>query len=61
LPIYPEMPKEAITRVADTISHFWGLESPKVIELTAASLMTAENPTRVVSDNRTGSRYGLEH
>lgn len=50
LPIYPEMPEEAITGVADTISDFWNLECPKVIELTAANLIATENRT-VVSDN----------
>src|SRR6266566_5676037 len=37
LPIYPEMPEEAITHVANVISHFWSSESPKVIELTPAN------------------------
>jgi hypothetical protein len=50
LPIYPEMPEEAITGVADTISHFWSLECPKVIELTAASLSATEDRTPVLSD-----------
>src|SRR6266516_3038365 len=40
LPIYPEMPEETITRVANTISHFWSSECPKVIELTPANLTT---------------------
>jgi dTDP-4-amino-4,6-dideoxygalactose transaminase len=42
LPIYPEMQEETITHVANTISHFWGSESPKVIELTAANLIAIE-------------------
>jgi len=51
LPIYPEMPEEAITRVTETISHFWRSECPKVIELTAANLVATENRTPVVSDH----------
>jgi dTDP-4-amino-4,6-dideoxygalactose transaminase len=43
LPIYPEMPEEAITHVASTISHFWSPECPKVIELTAADLTAIEH------------------
>jgi dTDP-4-amino-4,6-dideoxygalactose transaminase len=43
LPIYPEMPEEAITHVASTISHFWSPECPKVIELTAANLTAIEH------------------
>ena len=33
LPIYPEMPEEAITHVANVISDFWSSECPKLIEL----------------------------
>jgi dTDP-4-amino-4,6-dideoxygalactose transaminase len=51
LPIYPEMPEETITHVANTISHFWSPECPKVIELTAANLIAIEHRTRVLSDN----------
>jgi dTDP-4-amino-4,6-dideoxygalactose transaminase len=51
LPIYPELPEEAIMRIGDIISHFWNLESPKVIELTAANLIAAVNRAPVVSDN----------
>jgi hypothetical protein len=51
LAIYPEMPEEAITRVAYTISHFWSLEYPKVIELTAANLIDIEHRTSILSDN----------
>ena len=51
LPIYPEMPEEAITHVANVISHFWSSESPKVIELTAANLIGIERRTPVLSDN----------
>jgi dTDP-4-amino-4,6-dideoxygalactose transaminase len=51
LPIYPEMPEQAITHLANTISHFWGSECPIVIELTAASLTLIEHPTPVVLDN----------
>jgi dTDP-4-amino-4,6-dideoxygalactose transaminase len=51
LPIYPEMPEEAITHVANTISHFWSSECQKVIELTAANLIAIEHPTSVLSDN----------
>jgi dTDP-4-amino-4,6-dideoxygalactose transaminase len=53
LPIYPEMPEEAITHVASTISHFWSPECPKVIELTAAAanLTAIEHSTSVLSDN----------
>jgi dTDP-4-amino-4,6-dideoxygalactose transaminase len=51
LPIYPEMPEETITHVANTISHFWSSESSKVIELTAANLIAIEHRTRVLSDN----------
>jgi dTDP-4-amino-4,6-dideoxygalactose transaminase len=42
LPIYPEMPEEAITHVANTISHFWSSECSKVIELTTANLIAIE-------------------
>jgi dTDP-4-amino-4,6-dideoxygalactose transaminase len=51
LPIYPEMPEQAITHVANTISHFWSSECPKVIELTAANLISIEHPTSVLSEN----------
>ena len=51
LPIYPEMPEEAITHVADVISHFWSSECPKVIELTAANLTGIEHRTPVLSDD----------
>ena len=51
LPIYPEMPEDAITQVASTISDFWSPESPKVIELTAANLTAIEHSTSVLSDN----------
>jgi len=51
LPIYPEMPEEMITHVANTVSQFWGSESPKVIELTVANLLASEHRTAVVSDN----------
>jgi dTDP-4-amino-4,6-dideoxygalactose transaminase len=43
LPIYPEMPEEAITEVADTIGHFWSSECPKVIELATANLVATED------------------
>jgi dTDP-4-amino-4,6-dideoxygalactose transaminase len=43
LPIYPEMPEEAITEVADTIGHFWSSECPKVIELATANLIATED------------------
>ena len=51
LPIYPEMPEETITHVANTISQFWSSECSKVIELTAANLIAIEPRTRVLSDN----------
>jgi len=51
LPIYPEMPEETITHVANTISHFWSSECSKVIELTAANSIAIEPRTRVLSDN----------
>jgi dTDP-4-amino-4,6-dideoxygalactose transaminase len=51
LPIYPEMPEETITHVANTISQFWRSECPKVIELTVANVMAIEHRTRVLSDN----------
>jgi dTDP-4-amino-4,6-dideoxygalactose transaminase len=51
LPIYPEMPEEAITHVANVISHFWNSECPKVIELTAANLTGIEHRKPVLSDN----------
>jgi dTDP-4-amino-4,6-dideoxygalactose transaminase len=43
LPIYPEMPEETITQIANTISHFWSSECPKVIEFTAANLVAIEH------------------
>ncbi len=51
LPIYPEMPEEAITHVANVISQFWSSEYPKVIELTAANLTGIEHRTPVLSDD----------
>src|SRR5437763_7041681 len=48
LPIYPEMPEEAITQVANVISHFWSSECPKVIELRAANLIGIEHRTPVL-------------
>src|SRR6267378_213468 len=51
LPIYPEMSEEATTHVANTIAHFWGSESAKVIQLTTANLMAAEDRAPVVADN----------
>ena len=51
LPIYPEMPEEAITHVANVISHFWSSECPKVIALTAANLTGIEHRKPVLSDN----------
>jgi dTDP-4-amino-4,6-dideoxygalactose transaminase len=51
LPIYPEMPEETITHVANVISHFWSSECPKVIELTPANLIGIEHRTPVLSDN----------
>ena len=51
LPIYPEMPEEAITHVANVISHFWSSECPKVIDLPAANLIGIEHRTPVLSDN----------
>ena len=51
LPIYPEMPEEAITHVADVISQFWSSESPKVIALTRASVTGIEHRTPVLSDD----------
>jgi dTDP-4-amino-4,6-dideoxygalactose transaminase len=51
LPIYPEMSEEATTHVANTIAHFWGSESAKVIQLTTANLMAAEARPPVVADN----------
>jgi dTDP-4-amino-4,6-dideoxygalactose transaminase len=51
LPIYPEMPEEAITHVADVISHFWSSECPNVIALTAANLTGIEHRTPVLSDD----------
>jgi len=43
LPIYPEMPEEAITHVANTISHFWSSECSKVSELTVTNLIAIEH------------------
>jgi dTDP-4-amino-4,6-dideoxygalactose transaminase len=51
LPIYPEMPEEAITHVANVISHFWSSECPKVIALTSANLTGIEHRPPVLSDN----------
>jgi dTDP-4-amino-4,6-dideoxygalactose transaminase len=51
LPIYPEMPEQAITHVANTISHFWSSECPKLIELAAANLTAIEHQTSVLSDD----------
>ena len=51
LPIYPEMPEEAITHVANVISQFWGSESPKVIELTPTNVTAIKHQTPVLSDN----------
>jgi dTDP-4-amino-4,6-dideoxygalactose transaminase len=51
LPIYPEMPEEAIKHVADTISHFWSLECPKVIDLTTENVIAIGNRAPVLSDN----------
>src|SRR5436189_1184376 len=51
LPIYPEIPEEAITHVANVMSHFWSSECPNVIELTAANLIGIEHRTPVLSDN----------
>ena len=51
LPIYPEMPEEAITHVANVISHFWSSESPKVIELTPTNVTAIKHQTPVLSDN----------
>jgi dTDP-4-amino-4,6-dideoxygalactose transaminase len=51
LPIYPEMPEEAITHVANVISQFWGSESPKVIELTPTNMTAMKHETPVLSDN----------
>src|SRR5213083_134527 len=48
--IYPEMPEEAITHVANVISLFWSSECPKVIALTAANLTGIEHRTPVLSD-----------
>ena len=50
VPIYPEMPEEAIMHVANVISHFWSSEYPKVIKLTAANLTGFEHRTPVLSD-----------
>jgi dTDP-4-amino-4,6-dideoxygalactose transaminase len=45
LPIYPEMPEEAVTHVCHMISRFWGSEPSKVIELTSANLIGIAHPT----------------
>jgi dTDP-4-amino-4,6-dideoxygalactose transaminase len=39
LPIYPEMPEEAITHVANTIAHFWSSECPNVIALATTNVV----------------------
>jgi dTDP-4-amino-4,6-dideoxygalactose transaminase len=51
LPIYPEMPEEAITHVANIISQFWSSECPKVIKLSAAKLTGIDHRTPVLSDD----------
>jgi dTDP-4-amino-4,6-dideoxygalactose transaminase len=51
LPIYPEMPEEAIIHVANTIEHFWSSESPKVIHLTTSNVVAIDDRTPVLSDN----------
>ena len=51
LPIYPEMPEEAITEVADTIGLFWTSECPKVIELATANLVATEHRAPLLADN----------
>src|SRR5437773_1319842 len=51
LPIYPELPEEAITHVAKVISQFWSSECPKVIAFTAANLTGIEHRTPVLSDD----------
>lgn len=51
LPIYPEMPEEAITHVANVISDFWSPECPKVIALTRPNLTGIEHRTPVLSDD----------
>jgi len=51
LPIYPEMPEEAITHVANVISDFWISECPNVIQLTAVNLARIEHRTPVLSDD----------
>src|SRR4029077_14163966 len=53
LPIYPEMPEDAITHVANMISQFWGSESPKVIELTPTNMTAIRHETPVLPDSRT--------
>src|ERR1043166_5742901 len=50
LPIYPEMPEEAIMRVANTIGHFWSSECPKVIQLTTSNVVAIDDRTPVLSD-----------
>jgi len=51
LPIYPEMPEEAITHVVKTISDFWISGGPNVSELTVANLIAVEDQTPVLSEN----------
>jgi dTDP-4-amino-4,6-dideoxygalactose transaminase len=51
LPIYPEMPEDAITHVANVISQFWSSECPKLIELRPANLISIEHRTPVLSDD----------
>lgn len=51
LPIYPEMPEEAITHIANVISDFWSAESPKVIALTRPNLTGIEQRTPVLLDD----------
>ena len=51
LPIYPEMPEEAIMHVANVISHFWSSEFPKVIALTRPNLTGIGHRTPVLSDD----------
>jgi dTDP-4-amino-4,6-dideoxygalactose transaminase len=51
LPIYPEMPEEAITHVANVISDFWSSECPKLIQLRPANLISIEHRTPVLSDD----------
>jgi len=51
LPIYPEMPEEAIAHVANTISHFWSSDYPKVSEPAVASLIAIGHRSQVLSHN----------